>query len=331
MYGTDTLFLPLQKRNLILWHIIQHLNKHLKTVGTVQWRFANGNDRFPCILLTPPTSSGHKKKRKKTTSPSLPRKNKFQVQISLRMESSDWIPPTRLFPNRCNLRNVKESGTPVYNHDLVACANEETAALLLHSEILPPSLQDALVLIKVWCLQRGFLDGHDSFDIKRVAFLLVYLLRTKHVTARMAPLEILTVWFKFMAETQWLENDNDSKHKAALVVPLEDCTEAQTIQQCQQAQLYAQHTKDSPMSDNDPPTLLDCFRVCTDGPVLLNSSMTLQSVGTLVTFLYQGSASLCQGFLGLHAFHHHGTTIWIFVFKRGSILECHGRGHAHTH
>lgn len=267
------------KRNLILWHIMLHLHKHHKIVGKVHWRNVNGNPQLPSILLTPPTTKTGKKKPKLFDT-----KTKFQVEIRVGMHSIDWIPPTRLFPNRSNLAG--ENLSVMYNHDLV---NDQVQ----HEEQeLPLSLQDTLILLKVWCLQRGFLGGHDSFSMKQLAFLLLYLLNTKLVTPRMAPLQCMTVFFKFISETEWLIED---KPKKALVLPAEGLTEAQTVQQCRQARLYAQHSKESPLNEHgDPPTLLDCFRECSIGPIFLNSEMTVNLWGRLSPSFVRHLQMACQ-------------------------------------
>ena len=268
-----------------MWHALNHFHRHNSTVGTVQWHYVAGNERAPVILVTPPTASSHGNKRRQQNKHSddtfLPNRPKFQIQITLTVASSEWIPPARVFPNRSNLGSEMQC-TPVYNCDLLRDIITY-GDVVLEQDTLSPSLQDALILIKVWCLQRGFLGGHDSFaSIREIAYLLVYLLRTKYVTPRMAPLEVLTAWFKFVSECLWLHGEKN-KTRAALVVPLEDCTEAQTIQECRQAQLYEQQARDSPISPDgrDPPTLLDCFRTFTDGPILLNSSMTVNLWGRL--------------------------------------------------
>lgn len=282
---------------MILWHILQHLNKHSNVVGTVEWRYEGGNERVPVIILTPPVASSStkkKKRRKHDNDKALPKKSKFQVSITLKLGSSEWIPSSRLFPNRANLKleaHKAACGTPVYNCDLVRDCMDTTSEIF-HD--LPQSLMDALILLKIWSLQRGFLGGHDAFTTKEeILQLLVYLLRTKHVTSRMAPLEIMAAWFKFVSDCNWLNNNDTNNNmnkqstttrkRVALVIPLEDLTESQTIHQCRHARLYAQQARDSPISSSgkDPPTLLDCYKQCTDGPILLNSNMTCNLWGTM--------------------------------------------------
>jgi U3 small nucleolar RNA-associated protein 22 len=262
------------KRNLITWHILLFLEANRKIVGRVQWKYVGGNQHLPCIILTPPACANQKR-------------TLFQVQIRLGMQSVKWIPPARLFPNRSNMAGTKLS--VIYNCNLVSDQVQHTP-----QQELPPSLYDALILLKVWCLQRGFLGGHDSFStIHPVAVLLEYLLHHKLVTPRMAPLQVITVFFKFVSETEWLNHDD--KPQRAIVLPAEGCTEAQTISQCPQARLYAQHTKESPLDGKeDPPTLLDCFRECSDGPIFLNSSMTNNLWGRLSPSFMRHLQWACQ-------------------------------------
>lgn len=161
----------------------------------------------------------------------------------------------------------------------------------------------ALILIKVWSNQRGLLHGHDTLTIEIIMFQLLYLFRTKQANPiRMTPIQIITAWLKLIAETDWLGDDyhlnfnsttgskKDEKKKSlrkVLVLPLPGMNEKQTIAISKLNQLYIEQTKMSPVSSNDPSTLLELYQKtnpeCT-GPILLDPSMTYNFMGRVSTY-----------------------------------------------
>ena len=60
---------------------------------------------------------------------------------------------------------------------LIGSSSSTATAAALREQY--PNMQAATVLAKVWCLQRGFLRGHDTFSTDLIVHLLIYLFRTK--------------------------------------------------------------------------------------------------------------------------------------------------------
>lgn len=244
------------------------------------------------------------------------KKLKFRVQLIFEMESIEWIPPLRLLPNRSNLANNNASKqqptpttTPFYNFTLTEDASYDFISPVLqgsddddvgndhhHHSISSSCFTGALVLAKIWCLQRGFLRCHDGFDTNQIALLLVYLFRTKQVNSRMTPLQVIAAMFKLISQTNWFVVDGDessmtttnstsnlirkapseryqgtitssssstTKRKQrcdVLVMPAVGKTESQTIAQCKLAKLYEQQVRESPLTKNDPRTLKELYQ-----------------------------------------------------------------------
>jgi U3 small nucleolar RNA-associated protein 22 len=262
-----------QKRNLILWSIAKFLSgkKFKKHVGKVEWRYFNGNQSVPALILTPPSFQSNEKKKQRTDNPA--QTAKFTVQIVMAMESLSWIPAARMFPNRSNIKGG--SATPYYNAILARDAFwRESPSIIMEDELGFPSFGDAFILAKVWCLQRGFLRGHDSFDEMQIATLILYLFRSRRAGSRMAPLQVFTILMKFLAE-DWTTK--------VWTLPAKDQNEAQTVASCANAKAYADQAKFSPIDPNgDPVTLLLCHQQFSlSGAVLLNSSMLGNYLGTL--------------------------------------------------
>ncbi|EJK67379.1 hypothetical protein THAOC_11596, partial [Thalassiosira oceanica] len=118
-----------------------------------------------------------------------------------------WIPPSRLLPDRRNNRPLRSKGddeeeeddeagpaswTPHYTNALAEDLHLVRTSDLVDSTIatLTPDsggstpFHEALLLLKVWSLQRGLLRGHDAFTTTTLAAVLVYLYRTKAVGRR---------------------------------------------------------------------------------------------------------------------------------------------------
>ncbi len=228
---------------------------------------------MPALILTPPSIKTNKAKKRKT-SDKTPVGPKFTVQIVMAMESLGWIPSARLFPNRSNIKGTGTS-TPYYNNILARDAFWNSTPAIIFDDIAAfPPFRDALIVIKVWCLQRGFLRGHDSFDEMQIAVLLSYLFRTRRASSRMAPLQVFTIFMKFLSE-EWTEN--------VLTMPAEGKNESQTVASCENAKAYAVQAKDSPIDPKgDPKTLVLCHQMFSpSSAVLLNSSMMGNYLGLL--------------------------------------------------
>lgn len=335
-----TIALDLQKRNKIVWYVAQQLSdkRHQSIVGKVAWRYDDSNFRRPILVLQPPVGSSgggaanakKSKKRKKsqqqqqTTSSSKASFSKARIRVVLHfgMDSADWIPPLRLVPNRCNLGNQQQStlaSSHAYNEALIqdvptTDGSNDKNADTLHAIVQEdPYLywHDSLILLQIWCLQRGLLRRHDGWTTEVLAWSLVYLYRTKRASPRMAPLQVLQAWWKWMTDANWLgdklremaSNSSSStsnnirkapseayvdirdgpRQRAVLVMPLRDgASQSETVASSVLAQLYAQQTMESPLTPNDPPTLVDLYaRQYSLGPVLLDSSMRHNLLGRL--------------------------------------------------
>ena len=156
---------------------------------------------------------------------------------------SNWIPRSRLLPNRSNNRshynynnntdnNNKNDAnnnnatliipTPHYTNSLaedlhlVLTTNliSSTLSTLIpssssNSSITPnSSFHETLLLLKVWALQRGYLRGHDTFTTTTLAIILVYLYRTKVIGKRMGSVQAFVCVMKFWCENDWLGEDS---------------------------------------------------------------------------------------------------------------------------
>jgi U3 small nucleolar RNA-associated protein 22 len=238
-------------------------------VGKVQWRYFNGNKYTPSLILTPPVTRVSTKERNSKKDPP----SKFTVQILMAMESLDWIPPARMFPNRSNIKGHLPS--PYYNYMLARDAfSILLPQMILHDMTEFPHFKDTFILSKIWCLQHGFLRGHDTFDETQIAVILSYLFRTKRIASRMAPLQAFTVYVRFLAE-EWISKE--------FVLPENEKNEAQTISACQNNKAYAAQVNQSPLNPQcDPATLLQCHRTFSSSPaIVLNSSMSGNLLGGL--------------------------------------------------
>jgi U3 small nucleolar RNA-associated protein 22 len=145
--------------------------------------------------------------------------------------------------------------------------------------------------------------------MESAALLLVYLLRTNKMNPCMTPIQLFTVVLQTWATTNWLGDEQKTedsssttfraahsqakqfqgsstnqqqKRRTVLVLPLEDSNEKETIHQSELAHLYYQQTKDSPITKEDPPTLIEAYasiKSYTLGPVFLDPTMTYNYLG----------------------------------------------------
>ena len=297
----------------------------------------DGDYRKVALILTPPMasdtsdSSKQAKKKKKGDDGSTKQKKKSKLRFRVRLvfgaqfdgarnsvdTNTGWIPSARFFPDRCNNKVVEapgqeatKDGTPMYNNALAADIH-----YVSNTQILSSVSSDALTvfteswtLLKIWCLQRGFLRGHDTFSETSLGMSLAYLYRSKMVSARMDSIQVFTVWMKFMIDEDWLGekerkkkgdfvNKDAIRHstslgyqdlkilatqgkrfRAGVVMPEESMTEKQTVVNCIQNRLFASDLKQRVSTTENvnelPKTLLESFKMNTDAPIFLDPSMT---------------------------------------------------------
>ena len=343
------------KRNALTWFVAKHLNKKEAKLGKVYWR---GSPEHPTLVLIPPTeadvkasdNSNSKKKNKKSKKQQqpdvkLPKKLRFRVELHIAMDNIDWIqPPIRLVPNRCNLGG-QVATSHMYNYrlteDALHCFVEDdlsSSSRQIKEEY--PHWNKVVVLAKIWCLQRGILNRHDGLNVDHIALLVLYMYRSKLIGPRMGEQQVMSAFFKLLAETDWLgENYQSAQHqqlsaddedknlirkapsegyqddllhdsrrkRAVLVLPEDGKSVAATIAGARMAQVYAQQTASSPLTPNDPKTLLELYETTyTLGPVFLDSSMThnfLGQVSPACMRLIQQEAKKGLDFLHLTAYN----------------------------
>lgn len=326
-------------------HVARFLSqkKQRKTIGAVHLvNELDGDHRKVSLILTPPVASDKsekqaKKKKKEDGSAKKDKKSKvrfrvrlvFGVQHNGNNKNADtntgWIPNARLFPDRCNNRVVPVPGkvatserTPFYNNALAADMHHYSTTQILQNVSMTAlkAFTESLTLLKIWCLQRGFLRGHDTFSETSLSMSLAYLYRRKMVTARMDSIQVFTVWMKFISDEDWIgEKVNKGKkrdepeqnmirhssslgyqtldvqpiggkrYRAGIVMPEESLSEKQTVLDCVQNRLYASdlQQKASTMGDDIdlPKHLLESFKMSTDAPIFLDPSMTVNYFGNL--------------------------------------------------
>ena len=327
-------------------HVARFLSqkKQRRTIGSVHLvNESDGDYRKVSLILTPPLESDKsenkqaKKKKGNDGSAKKAKKSKlrfrvrlvFGVQFDGNQQSADantgWIPSARLFPDRCNNKVISvpgqeatNHGTPMYNNALAEDMHYCSATQILHSVSITAlkAFSESLTLLKIWCLQRGFLRGHDTFSETSLSMSLAYLYRNKLVSARMDSVQVFTVWMKFMSDEDWLgekvkKNKKDSeesniamrhssslgyqkldfqpvggkRHRAGVVMPEESMSEKQTIVKCIQNRLYASDLRQKASTVTDatklPKHLLESFKMNTDAPIFLDPSMTVNYFGNL--------------------------------------------------
>eukprot|EP00978_Attheya_sp_CCMP212_P013893 scaffold35018_cov36-Attheya_sp.AAC.1 len=178
-------------------HVAKYLSqkKHRKSVGAVHLTHSHfgGDERKISIVVTPPiddnnsnnsnnnsNNSSDKQKKKKQKKSKAP-KQRFRVRLVFGVQAPGWIPTARLLPNRNNAKGTsnnattttttmtddtagKHRPTPYYNNSLA----EDAQCYATHEQVVAAAREyskpfgETLVLLKVWCLQRGFLRGSDT-------------------------------------------------------------------------------------------------------------------------------------------------------------------------
>jgi U3 small nucleolar RNA-associated protein 22 len=293
--------------------VAQYLSKQSRKLGLIEYVWSKGMHRSPHLQLIPNMSKSNDKHLKKSL--------KFQIHLHFGMKSIDWIAPLRLVPNRCNLREHSHEGvesaasvkSQLYNQSLLYDARHQFEDPHLSALSNYANVEATLVLIQIWALKRGLWRNHDGWTMENVSIFLLYLLRTNRMNARMSPIQQFTVVLQMWATTDWLgtgaamtlSDDTSTQHQVrasisqgsrfsgiaskknklrriVLVLPLEDASEKETTRQSQLAKFYKQQTQESPITENDPPTLVDAYasleHYCL-GPVLLDPTMAYNYLG----------------------------------------------------
>lgn len=320
-------------------HVAKFLSqkKQRKSVGSVHIvHELDGDFRKVSLILTPSPEGqsamkqSSKKRKMEDEGAKMKKKKsiKFRIRLVFGTQLHDdsnanggtgWISNARLFPDRCNNKvlnvpgkHANGDGTPTYNNSLASDLHYIATTNIL-SSVSNHALKaytEAWTLLKIWCLQRGFLRGHDTFSETTLGLSLAYLYRTKLVSVRMDSIQVFTVWMKFMVDVDWLgekEKTNTksivnedkiqfsssigyqdinisgvrgNKNRQGIVMPSDGMSEKQTIAQCIQNRLYCTeyaHQGD----DSNPASLLECFKAHTDAPVFLDPSMVFNYFGNM--------------------------------------------------
>jgi U3 small nucleolar RNA-associated protein 22 len=286
--------------------------------GTVQFQYEHADRRKLCLIVTPPVTAssqaadnnnkkhskkqrnGGSNKKKKSAAGSdqddnnddsrmiVFRKLRFKVQIQFQMESIDWIPPLRLVPNRCNMSTMTTaSGGAGQSVHYNSCLTEDALHCWNSGSCQQHDFPELAAVFQIWCLQRGFWRGHDTCGPTTTAALLCYLQRTNRLHLRFTRTQQLTVLFQFVLELVAASTNPRQQKKRPCVIPRDDSTsEVQTIDRSAIANLYRQTTAESPLTDHDPPTLLELYRQ-THTAVLLDPAMRHN-------YLFRFSPAFCR-------------------------------------
>lgn len=278
-----------ERRNRIVWEVARTLlQKSLsKKIEKISWKKQDAQGRRPMLIVSPVSASaGGSSKRRRN----------FRLQVKFGVKSLDWLPPLRIVPNRCNLRGEAENSW-AYNHSLSADAFQSFGFEEDELERYP-NLESTMKLAKIWCLLREI-----EVSMPLLQFFFVYLYRTNLVSPRVDPGQALMAWWKLLSQTNWLGEEEEklststtirvapseaqSLYKNAgrrqvLVMPLLKRTAAQTIGDCDLANLYAASTRDSPLSEDDPSSLLDLYSTnYKHAPVLLTHDLCCNVLGDI--------------------------------------------------
>jgi len=251
--------------------VARELSRHSKNVGNVDVVWIHGCSRPPLLRLS------YRKKQS----------TKIQVYLHFGMKSVDWIPKMRLAPNRSN---VKADGavSQLYNHCLLHDVRHLFEDPYMCDLSEDKNCRAALILIKIWALQRGLWRNHDGWSEASVALLMVYLLRTNAINSRMTPLQLFTVLLQTWANTNWLgeEKPDHRTYRAAAGESYESTFKVRR----KRTVLIMPSGKDnpvetapySPLSDADPQTLMEAYEFTDSyllGPVFLDCSMSYNFLG----------------------------------------------------
>jgi U3 small nucleolar RNA-associated protein 22 len=288
------------KMNSIVWVVAKYLqHNHGQVVEYQTKQMSTSQPRIISLLLTPLTWNSSNNKKPKTVrrekskhdengaaTTAIPRfqKIKFRLRLNIQLQSLNWVSAPRLFPNRCNLGGQNDasgktsSSSLRYNYDVSYLARhtefDQVRAHRPSSNGLPTHMERAVRLCLTWCYQRGLLHCHDGIggayddDDFSIAHVILYLYRTKSITNAMAPLQILAAFWGF-----FLATPEAPKAQVVKLLPGSNApTEAQTVVGCHLANLYAKMTRESPITDHDPPTLVALYEKsldCATMPIVL--------------------------------------------------------------
>ncbi|KAL3914887.1 MAG: hypothetical protein SGILL_005901 [Bacillariaceae sp.] len=319
------------KRNFVMNKVAMYLSKQTKKLGRVEYQWAKGTGRPPYIQLLPRSNSDSKKSAKfqvhlhfgiKSVDWIAPLRlvpNRCNLKQLEDSEEHSASPAER----------AKSIESQLYNQSLLYDARHEFEEDHLASLSEYANIEATLVLVQIWALKRGLWRNHDGWTIENVAIFLLYLLRTNRMNPRMTPMQQFTVALQIWATNDWLGTGAASKisdeddHRQArgsvsqgtqfansgkvsrrhvLVLPMEDTSEKETIRQSDLARFYEQQTKDSPLTDNDAPTLIEAYASLEHyrlGPVMLDPTMTYNFLGDVssnyMKLLQRHSAKSLQG------------------------------------
>jgi len=326
------------KRNLVAIHIAKYLSqkKNRKSIGSVHLSYECNDVRKVALILIPPTATPQsndvdndldnkkRNKRRKVEDDNKQKKKKGKVRFVVRLvfgvqsqlgsattsakaQSQCWIPLPRLFPNRSNNRLLMPTSTvstttdptPIYNNTLSEELHRLSTIKLVKQQELYSSFHETLTLLKIWCLQRGFLRGNDTFQTMDLTLLVLYLYQTKKIGKRMDCVQAFVIVLKFIVDTDWFgdahishskdaaaaggvgkdtirhskseaysssssEDDHYKLKKDVLIMPSSLTDQSSHRRFCHQAQLYESNYKENVTkeneTDNAPKTLIECYK-----------------------------------------------------------------------
>ena len=296
--------------------IAVYLAKHTDKLGSVEYKWSKGSNRSPYLELVPnplTTSKSSKAKGAKfqihlhfgmQSIDWIPQLRLVPNRCNIKDDDDN--------DEVVSDPNSKLIQSQLYNQSLLFDARHLFEDEHLTSEELVdhPNVEATLVLIQIWALQRGLWRNHDGWSKENVAMFLLYMLRTNRMNPRMTPIQQFTVVLQMWSTTNWLGttsakgnnsgNDRevrasqseasqfqgDSKSKRCrrdvLVLPEEDSTEKETMRKSDLARLYEKQTKESPLTNNDPSTLIEAYASQEHyslGPVMLDPTMTYNFLG----------------------------------------------------
>jgi U3 small nucleolar RNA-associated protein 22 len=292
-----------------------HLAKHSKKLGTVEYKWSGGSNRSPYLQLVPNPPSSSKSKEPKfqvglhfgmQSIDWIPQLRLVPNRCNVKGQSTE---PAEDDDGHANDSISVQS--QLYNQSLLFDARHQFEDQYLAVLADYPNTVSALVLIQVWALQRGLWRNHDGWSKENAAIFLIYLLRTNRMNPRMTPIQQFTVVLQMWSNTNWLglskqESHPDGKqnepilrasqsqgtqfleqgsqrhYRDVLVLPVEGTTEKQTIRMSNLARLYETQTKESPLKEDDPPTLVEAYastKHYTLGPVLLDPTLVYNYLG----------------------------------------------------
>lgn len=169
-------------------------------ISSTKWSLICDDARKPVLLLFPaPDAKGA------TT--------KFVIRI-IPTISSETFSVNKLAPSKNNLRSfISKDGviqpTPHYNSSILEdMAVESTAAVLKESFTGHESTRDAVLLLKVWCRQRGIYDAVDSLNGSLITILVAYLASPaggKRINEHLTALQIFRLTMESIANGNVLE------------------------------------------------------------------------------------------------------------------------------